>query len=129
MHLRTLPARALLMAGAALLVIASAASAQATYSSSVAPPAPPAPPEPPAPPSPPEPPEPPAFDPTAIDHEVADAMAEARQSIAEARQEIAEARKEVLRETDMPAADRTRALAALDKAEHDVARALSGLRD
>lgn len=56
-------------------------------------------------------------------------MADARASIAEARKEIAEARAEIMREKDMPAKARTQALAALDKAERDVAQALSRARD
>ncbi len=56
-------------------------------------------------------------------------MAEARTSIAEARKEIAEAREEITREQDMPARARAQALAALDKADREVERALSRERD
>jgi hypothetical protein len=112
-----------LTAGAALLVMGSMAAAQTSAESTVRPPAPP------APPAAPNPPDAPYVDRAEIDREVAESMTEARASMAEAQKEIAEARKEVLSEKDMPPAARAQALAALDKAERDVARALSHARD
>jgi hypothetical protein len=73
----------------------------------------------------PAPPEAPLVDREEIEREVAEGMAEARESLAEARKDIAEARAEILHEKDMPATARAQALAALDKAERDVANALS----
>jgi hypothetical protein len=109
-----------LTAGAALLAIGGVATAQSPVDSRINPPVPP---------EASTPPEAPYFDRAAIDREVADGMAEARAGIAEARKEIAEAREEIMRETDMPAAARAQALAALDKAERDVARASERVRD
>ena len=91
----------------------------------MSPPSPPAPPAPPAQPEPPAPPEAPLVDHAEIEREVAEGMAEARASIAEARKEIAAAREEIMGEKGMPASARAQALAALDKADRDVARALS----
>lgn len=124
-----------LTAGAALLVLGGVATAQSAATGSMSPPSPPAPPAPPSPPTPPAPPaaptppEAPNIDRAEIDREVAEGMAEARAGIADARKEIAEARKEIMREKSMPASVRAQALAALDKADRDVAHALSRERD
>ena len=110
----------LLTAGAALLVLGGVAAAQSPVDQSISPPSPP---------EAPRPPESPYVDRAAIDREVAEGMAEARAGIAEARKEIAEARDEIMREPDMPASARAQALATLDRAERDVARASERVRD
>jgi len=103
------------MAGAALLALGGAAAAHSVMAAEVSPPATP---------SPPAPPEPPTVDTAEIEREVAESMAEARRDLAEARKDIAEARAEVMGETYMPASARQSALAALDKAERDLERAV-----